>query len=129
MSELFKIKETKYGLRKGIALVSFNPKTTNYGINSISYLAPDVWDQIPEDIKKCESLSIFKKKVKKWIPKKCPCTLQIVCPKFRICISNFNTQFHSHTCTVIRNTYTSSIDSYSCIHTYRYTRARMRTRT
>ena len=28
MSELFKIKETKYGLRKGIALVSFNPKTT-----------------------------------------------------------------------------------------------------
>ena len=74
MSELFKIKETKYGLRKGIALVSFNPKTTNYGINSISYLAPKVWDQIPDDIKKCESLSIFKKKDKKWIPKKCPCT-------------------------------------------------------
>ena len=30
-------------------------------------------------------------------------SLQIVCPKFRICISNFNTQFHSHTRTVIRN--------------------------
>ena len=39
MSELFKIKETKYGLRKDIILVSIDPKTTNYGINSISYLA------------------------------------------------------------------------------------------
>ena len=75
ISELLKIKETKYCLRKVIALVSFNPKTTNYGINSISYLAPKVWDQIPDDIKKCESLSIFKKKVTKRIPKKCPCTL------------------------------------------------------
>ena len=36
MSELFKINETKYDLRKGITLVCINPKTTNYGINSIS---------------------------------------------------------------------------------------------
>ena len=49
MSELFKIKETKYGLRKGITLASINPKTTNYGINSMSYHAPKVWDQIPDD--------------------------------------------------------------------------------
>ena len=69
MSELFKIKKTKYGLRKGITLVSINPKTTNYGINSISYLAPEVWDQIPDNLKKYESLSIFKQKVKTWIPK------------------------------------------------------------
>ena len=44
MSELFKIKETKYVLRKAITPVCFNPKTINYGINSISYLAPKVWD-------------------------------------------------------------------------------------
>ena len=75
MSELFQIKEIKYGLRKGITLVSNNQRTTNYGINSISYLAPKIWDQIPNDIKECETLSIFKQKVKTWIPKKCPCIL------------------------------------------------------
>ena len=81
MSELFKIKETKYGLRKGSTLVSINPKTTNYGISSISYLAPKVWDQIPDDIRKCESLSIVKQKVKTWIPKKMSMhSLPTVCP-------------------------------------------------
>ena len=59
MPELFKIKETKYGLRYGITLVCINPKTTNYGINSISYLAPKVWDQIPDDIKKMRVLEHF----------------------------------------------------------------------
>ena len=75
MSELFKVKETKYILRKGITLVSNKANTTTYGINSISYLAPKIWDHIPNEIKECESLNTFKQKIKKWIPQKCPCTL------------------------------------------------------
>ena len=75
MSVLFKLKETKYNLRNGSALVSTNKKTTNFGINSISYLAPKIWDQVPEEIKDSNSLNIFKQKIKTWIPLKCPCTL------------------------------------------------------
>ena len=74
MSVLFKLKETKYNLRNGSALVSTNKKKTNFGINSISYLAPKIWDQVPEEIKD-SNIYIFKQKIKAWIPLKCPCTL------------------------------------------------------
>ena len=75
MSVLFKLKETKYNLRNGSALVSTNKKKTNLGIKSISYLAQKIWDQVPEEIKDGKSLNIFKQKIKAWIPLKCPCTL------------------------------------------------------
>ena len=75
MSELFKLKETAYNLRNGSALASTNKKTTTYGINSISYLAPKIWDQVPKEIKDSKSLNIFKQKIKIWMPPKCPCTL------------------------------------------------------
>ena len=50
-------------------------KTTNYGINSISYLAPNIWDQVSDEIKNTKSLNIFKHGIKTWIPLKCPCIL------------------------------------------------------
>ena len=40
MSELFKIKDIQYNLRKENALVSNKIKTTRYGLDSVSYLAP-----------------------------------------------------------------------------------------
>ena len=51
MSALFNLKETKYSFRNETALVSSNKKTTNYGINSVSHLAPKIWDLVPEEIK------------------------------------------------------------------------------
>ena len=62
MSDLIKLKETTYNLRNTRALVSTNTKTTNYGINSISYLAPKIWDQVPKEIKNSKSFYIFKQK-------------------------------------------------------------------
>ena len=43
-------------------LVSANRKTTNYGINSVSHLAPKIWDLVPEEIKNSKSLPMFKTK-------------------------------------------------------------------
>ena len=59
MSDLFKIRETKYHLRNRRILVSTNTKTTSYGITH------------PEEIKDRKSLNVFKQKIKIWIPKKC----------------------------------------------------------
>ena len=42
---------------------------------SISFLGPKVWDLVPSDIKLSQSLSIFKRKIKKWVPLQCPCRL------------------------------------------------------
>ena len=61
MSDLFKLKETKYNLRNGSVLVSSNMKTTTYGINSITLLAPNIWEFVP--IKISKSLNIFKHKI------------------------------------------------------------------
>ena len=71
MSELFKLKEIKYSLRKGNVLVSANRKNTDYGINSVSHLASKIWDLVPEEIKNSKSLPMFKQKIKLWIPRDC----------------------------------------------------------
>ena len=57
MSDLFKIKETKYNLRNRSILVSTKTKTTSYGINS--HLGPKIWDLVPEEIKDIKYLNIF----------------------------------------------------------------------
>ena len=51
MSELFKLKETKYELRTGNKLQSNIPPSTTYEIDSVSHLAPKIWNQIPTENK------------------------------------------------------------------------------
>ena len=62
MSELFTLREMKYNLRNGNALTSYKP-CTSYGIDSVSHLAPKIWNQIPTEIKNSKSLNIFKAKI------------------------------------------------------------------
>ena len=46
-----------------------------YGTETVSFLAPKIWDILPKEIKDSESRDIFKRKITKWIPLECPCTL------------------------------------------------------
>ena len=41
---------------------SFNLKT--YGSRAFSVLAPELWNKLPDDIRSCENLSLFKHKIK-----------------------------------------------------------------
>ena len=50
-------------------------RTVYFGTESISSLAPKIWELIPSDIRSPNSLEIFKEKVKFWTTDKCPCTL------------------------------------------------------
>ena len=75
MFELFKIKENKYNLCRENTLVVNNVRTTRYGLDSISYLGPKIWDLVPDEIKKCSTLIGFKQKIKTWVPVKCLCML------------------------------------------------------
>ena len=54
---------------------SSNPRTEQYGISSLSYFGPIVWNMIPVEIKESKSLSIFKDKIKYWKISNCPCKL------------------------------------------------------
>ena len=40
---------------------------------SILFLGPNIQDLVPSDIKLSQSLSIFIRKIKKWVPLQCPC--------------------------------------------------------
>ena len=53
--ELFQVKDAKYRPQNGNILVSKKVKTVSYGKESISYLAPLIWNQIPDEIKNSKS--------------------------------------------------------------------------
>ena len=75
MESVFKLNDNHYNLRSGLSLQSRNLKTVNYGENSISNLAPKIWNLVPEHIKSCSTIESFKNKIKSWTPEKCPCRL------------------------------------------------------
>ena len=45
------------------------------GQETLSFLRPKIWDIIPGNIKKAPSFTIFKNKIKSWVPVGCPCKL------------------------------------------------------
>ena len=50
-------------------------KTTHFGTESLSFLGPKIWDQVPQELKNIEVLQTFKKAIKNWVPNECPCRL------------------------------------------------------
>ena len=52
-----------------------NIKTTHYGIQSVKFLGLKIWAMVPQNIKNCKSLQEFKKLIKVWKPKTCPCRM------------------------------------------------------
>ena len=75
MNTIFEKKDIEYNLRNKINFKSHRINSVRYVINSLTYLGPKIWNIVPEDLKKSESLNVFKTKIKKWIPRDCPCRL------------------------------------------------------
>ena len=75
LSEVFKVKNLPYNLRRKTIFESRNVRTEHYGIESLTNLGPKIWSQVPDDIKHSDSLEIFKKKIRQWKPFSCPCRL------------------------------------------------------
>ena len=48
-------------------------RTVNYGIESIRYLGPKIWESIPANIKEVDTIKCSKSGIKKWKPESCPC--------------------------------------------------------
>ena len=75
MFEICKLKKTTYALRTGTCLQAISPRTTTYGLDSVSYLAPKIWNLVPNEIKRCKTLNSFRHSIKNWKPTACPCRL------------------------------------------------------
>ena len=50
-------------------------KSCKYGSETVSNLGAKLWDILPENVKKAESLQDFKEKIRFWTPLCCPCKL------------------------------------------------------
>ena len=75
MNEIFVERNNNYSLRGNNLLTRRRVNSVRYGTETVSFLATKIWDILPKDIKDSESLDIFKRKIKKWIPWECPCRL------------------------------------------------------
>ena len=70
-----KIMCVPYNLRQDVSFRSDNIKTVLYGTETLSYLGPKIWNLVPFDIRDCATEQIFRQKIKKWKPDRCPCRL------------------------------------------------------
>ena len=65
MKDGFELKEPRYNLRsEANHFTRRNVKTTYYDLLSMKYLAPQIWELVPQSIRKCKTLNEFKTKIK-----------------------------------------------------------------
>ena len=79
ISDLFHFINKPYNLRNKSILERKKDRTVYFGTESISSLAPKIWELIPDTLKNETSLSTFKQKIKTWTTDKCPCR---ICKKY-----------------------------------------------
>ena len=59
MKDVFELKEPPYNLRsESNHFTRRNVKTTYYGLLSINHLAQQIWELVPQSVRKCDSKSI-----------------------------------------------------------------------
>ena len=75
MSELFDLQNIEHNLRSQTDFSIGAVYATNYGLRSLRYFTPKMWNMIPADIRNVNNLSDFTLKIKSWIPDACPCNL------------------------------------------------------
>ena len=61
MADIFHFVEKPYNLRNNSIMQRQADRSVYFGIESISSLAPKLWELIPSEIKRAKSLNIFKK--------------------------------------------------------------------
>ena len=76
MNVVFPLKTPlNYELRRPREFYTRPIRTVHYGTESIGFLAPKIWDTVPDNIKESSTIIEFKRKIKGWIPTNCPCRL------------------------------------------------------
>ena len=75
IQDIFPQEKKIYTLRNKNHLTLSNLKSVSYGIESLRYLGPKIWNMLPDKLKQAASLSTFKAEMKTWIPTDCPCKL------------------------------------------------------
>ena len=69
INDIFELQNPSYNLRSSCNQFSReNVKAVHYGIQSVRYIGPKIWELVPNNIKYSNSSSKFKKLIKSWKP-------------------------------------------------------------
>ena len=79
MNDIFHFAERPYNLRSDYTLERKRDHTVYHGSESLSSLAPKLWDLLPNSIKNSACLTEFKTNVNNWAFERCPCR---ICKKY-----------------------------------------------
>ena len=79
MNDIFHFVKRPYNLRSVYTLERKRDHTVYHGSESLSSLAPKLWDLLPNSIKSSASLKEFKTKINTWAFERCPCR---ICKKY-----------------------------------------------
>ena len=77
MNKVFPINEPiyEYDLSNTSNFVARRIKTVRYGSESLSYLEPRLWNILPDQYKKIQSVKGFKAKIRSWVLEFLPCRI------------------------------------------------------
>ena len=83
MNDIFQKQENYYSLRNPSSLASKRKYTTAYGIDTIFFRGPQIWQDLPQEIRNYDSLNLFKSNIKRYGTLTCHCKL---CKSFIPCV-------------------------------------------
>ena len=75
MKDIFVIEEPCYNLRNDLKFKSYPIHSVQYGIQTLRFVAPKIWNSIPSECKNASSVYEFKRKISMWTPSNCPCRI------------------------------------------------------
>ena len=64
MQDIFETKGNYYNTRNAPAFFLINIETVRYGLQTISYMAPKIWNLVPKEMKLIPTLNEFRAKIK-----------------------------------------------------------------
>ena len=75
MKEIFIRQDNPYRLKCNLRLKIPSVRTLSYGTESISFRGSHLWNSLQNSYKECDSLHVFKSKIRQWNRSGCTCKL------------------------------------------------------
>ena len=74
MQKIFKLRTSCYSLRNPNDLTHIRPSKRTFRSNSLMSIGPQIWTNLPNELKSAENLKTFKRLIKNWDGPSCRCS-------------------------------------------------------
>ena len=74
MQKIFILRTSCYSLRNPNDLAHIRLNQTTFGSNSLMSIGPQIWNNLPNELKSVENLKTFKRLIKNWDGLSCRCS-------------------------------------------------------